>query len=304
MHSNQTLAHSNSKQESSKQARVQRKSLRPALVLAFALACVTAMPFTTSMDGTNSTTLFAQTAPAKKEPAAKKADGKPGEKGKDAKDKKEDKKEPAAATKPKRESVWELIKKGGLTMVGLFIMSTIIVAFAAERFFFFQSRKVFTGKQYFADLEAALDKGGPSELRKHLQDDQRLISKILSAGLAYENEGAARVEKAIENSASVEVGNLERGLNLLSNLGNLAPLLGFFGTVVGMRISFLQFVEKAAPTARDLAGGVEEALITTAAGLLVAIPTYLIHNLFIYRIDSFNIELERCAAAILARFRS
>ena len=100
-------------------------------------------------------------------------------------------------------------------------------------------------------------------------------------------------------SATVETGKLERGLNLLSNLGNLAPLLGFFGTVVGMRASFLQFVEKAAPTARDLAVGVEEALITTATGLFIAMPTYLIYNLFIYNIDSVTIELERCAAAVL-----
>ena len=81
-------------------------------------------------------------------------------------------------------------------------------------------------------------------------------------------------------------------------MGNLAPLLGFFGTVVGMRASFLQFVQKAAPTAQDLASGVEEALITTAAGLLVAIPTYLVHNLFIYYIDNFTMEVERSASVV------
>jgi biopolymer transport protein ExbB len=109
------------------------------------------------------------------------------------------------------------------------------------------------------------------------------------------SRGVASVEKSIENTATVEIGKLERGLNLLSNLGNLAPLLGFFGTVVGMRHSFLQFVVKAAPTAKDLAGGVEEALITTQAGLLIAIPTYLVYNLFLYSIDTVTIELERCA---------
>jgi len=62
-----------------------------------------------------------------------------------------------------------------------------------------------------------------------------------------------------------------------------------------MRHSFLQFVVKAAPTAKDLAGGVEEALITTQAGLLIAIPTYLVYNLFLYSIDTVTIELERCA---------
>lgn len=192
-----------------------------------------------------------------------------------------------------------VIYKGGYTMVGLAIISTIILGFALERFFFFRRQKTET-KGFYDELEKTLSSGGIEALEKQLAEDDRILARILKEALKHKSAGAARVEKAIENTASVEVGKLERGLNLLSNLGNLAPLLGFFGTVVGMRTSFLQFVEKAAPTARDLAVGVEEALITTAAGLLIAIPTYLIYNLFIYRIDSITIELERCSAELLS----
>ena len=200
-------------------------------------------------------------------------------------------------SEPKEESVIDLISKGGWTMLGLGIITVIIIGFSLERAFYFKRQQIDT-KGYYKRIEGALQDGGVDQVEAEIAHDNLLISKILRSGLAFKSAGAGRVEKAIENSASVEVGKLERGLNLLSNLGNLAPLIGFFGTVVGMRESFLQFVNKAAPTAKDLAIGVETALITTAAGLLVAIPAYLIYNLFIYYIDSFNIELERNASAI------
>ncbi|MCR9144404.1 MAG: MotA/TolQ/ExbB proton channel family protein [bacterium] len=195
------------------------------------------------------------------------------------------------------ESIFSVIYKGGLTMVGLAIISTIIAAFALERFFYFRNQQIDT-RGYYERITATLSQGGLDALEKEIKDDDRLISRILMTGIRKREKGVARLEKEIEGTAIVEIGKLERGLNLLANLGNLAPLLGFFGTVVGMRASFLQFVNKAAPTAQDLAGGVEEALITTAAGLLVAIPTYLVHNLFIYYIDNFTMEVERSASAV------
>lgn len=195
------------------------------------------------------------------------------------------------------ESVFAVIYKGGLTMVGLAIISTIIVAFALERFFYFRNQQIET-RGYYERITTAISEGGLDALEKEIKDDELLISRILMAGIRKREKGVERLEKEIEGAAIVETGKLERGLNLLANLGNLAPLLGFFGTVVGMRASFLQFVNKAAPTAQDLAGGVEEALITTAAGLLVAIPTYLVHNLFIYYIDNFTMEVERSASAV------
>ncbi len=224
---------------------------------------------------------------------------------KDGNGKQEGKEETPAKQEPTRarEGVWTLLVKGGWTMVPLGLITTIIIAFAIERGFYFRRQKVET-KGYFRQLESTLAAGGLPEAEKFLAEDPRLISRILTRALERKNDGFEAVERAVELNASVEVGNLERGLNLLANMGNLAPLLGFFGTVVGMRASFLQFVEKAAPTAQDLAAGVEEALITTAAGLLIAIPTYLVHNLFIYAIDSVTIELERSATAIINRLRS
>ncbi len=204
---------------------------------------------------------------------------------------------------PESESIFAVIYKGGLTMLGLAIVSTIIVAFGLERYFYFRRAKLEV-KGFYEDLTEALQQGGIPAAHTMLNERDTLIANVLRESLV-ENHGergekaARQLQGDIQTASNLAIGRLERGLGLLANLGNLAPLLGFFGTVVGMRVSFLQFVEKAAPTAQDLAGGVEEALITTAAGLLVAIPTYLVYQLFLYRIDEFTLELERSAGALV-----
>ena len=201
---------------------------------------------------------------------------------------------------PEKESLWTFIVKGGSTMFGLGFISTIILAFAMERAMFFKKQKIHT-KGFYEMLVRTLDEGGLDALEKRISQDKSLIARVISSGLTMKHLGRERMERSFGNNASIELGKLENGLNLLNNLGNLAPLLGFFGTVTGMRHSFLEFVLKAAPTARDLAGGVEEALITTIVGLFIAIPAYLIYNLFLYYIDNLTIEIERCANTIMDR---
>ena len=201
---------------------------------------------------------------------------------------------------PEKESLWTFLWKGGSTMIGLGVISTIILAFAMERAMFFKKQKIQT-KGFYELVVSSLNEGGLENLEKKISQDKSLIARVISSGLSMKHLGRERMERSFSNNASIELGKLENGLNLLNNLGNLAPLLGFFGTVTGMRHSFLEFVLKAAPTARDLAGGVEEALITTIVGLFIAIPAYLIYNLFLYYIDNLTIEIERCANTIMDR---
>jgi len=201
----------------------------------------------------------------------------------------------------KQETILDWINKGGGTMYFLGLISSIIIGFSLERYYFFRKSGANT-KNYFNEFTKKMEEGIDS-LEDFLKKDSRLISRVLREAIKLKDKDIAFVEKQIENASTIELGKLEKGLNLLSNLGNLAPLIGFFGTVVGMRHSFIQFVVKAAPTAKDLAAGVEEALITTQAGLLIAIPTYLIYNLFFYKIDSVTIELERCGTLLINKLQ-
>jgi len=118
---------------------------------------------------------------------------------------------------------------------------------------------------------------------------------ILYAGLERREEGTERVMKAIENQGLLELSKLERGLVVLATLTNVAPLLGFLGTVIGMIVAF-QAIELAGEVEATLvAGGIKIALLTTAEGLCIAIPVSIMHNYFVSRIDRLVIDMEESA---------
>ena len=120
-------------------------------------------------------------------------------------------------------------------------------------------------------------------------------AKILNAGLERHDEGTDRVMKAIENQGLIEMSKLESWLVVLATLTNIAPLLGFLGTVIGMILAF-QSIEAAGEVEATLvAGGIKVALLTTAAGLMIAIPGSIGHNYFVAKIDGMVIDMEESA---------
>ena len=124
-------------------------------------------------------------------------------------------------------------------------------------------------------------------------------ANILYAGLERRDEGTDRVLKAIENQGLIELSKLERGLVVLATLTNIAPLMGFLGTVMGM-IEAFQAIELAGEVdATTVAGGIKIALYTTAAGLAIAIPISICHNYFVSRIDSLVIDMEESAQKMI-----
>jgi biopolymer transport protein ExbB len=110
---------------------------------------------------------------------------------------------------------------------------------------------------------------------------------------------AAELEKAVATTGFVELGFLERGLVILATVANVAPLMGFLGTVAGMILAF-GAIEKAGDVDPSLvAGGIKVALLTTAAGLIIAIPVNIAYNFFVSRIDRLILDMEQGAQKIL-----
>lgn len=120
-------------------------------------------------------------------------------------------------------------------------------------------------------------------------------ARILVAGLERRDEGTERVMKAIENVGLIELANMERGLVWLATVSNVAPLLGFLGTVLGMIEAFEAIQFAAEVEATLVASGIKVALITTAAGLSIAIPINVAHNYFVTRIDRLVLDMEESA---------
>lgn len=124
-------------------------------------------------------------------------------------------------------------------------------------------------------------------------------ARILAAGLERRHEGNERVRQAIENVGLFEMVALERGLVWLATVSNVAPLLGFLGTVVGMIAAFAAIEAAGEVDAQLVAGGIKVALITTAAGLVIAIPVNIMHNYFVSKIDGMVIDMEESAQKMI-----
>jgi len=125
------------------------------------------------------------------------------------------------------------------------------------------------------------------------------VAAILLAGLRKVEEGSVRVLQAIETTGSIELAFLERGLVVLATLSNVAPMFGFLGTVTGMIRAFAAIEKLGEVSPQAVAGGIKEALITTAAGLAIAIPIQISHNYFVTRVDRLILDMEESSQNII-----
>lgn len=144
-------------------------------------------------------------------------------------------------------------------------------------------------------IDTLVAEGRIAEAIEAAETSNTPAGRILADGLRRHDEGTERVVKAIENAGMIEMAKLERGLVVLATVSTVGPLLGFLGTVIGM-IEAFQAIELAGEVeATTVAGGIKVALITTAAGLIIAIPVSIMHNYFVARIDRMVIDMEETA---------
>lgn len=152
------------------------------------------------------------------------------------------------------------------------------------------------------DVEGAMRAGDLDKAADIAYSSPGPAAAILLAGLRRiqsKKLGEGELESAITVTGTIELGFLERGLIILATVANVAPLLGFMGTVAGM-IEAFGAIEAAGQVEPALvAGGIKVALITTAAGLVIAIPVNIMYNFFVTRIDSLIVDMERGADHIL-----
>jgi len=150
-------------------------------------------------------------------------------------------------------------------------------------------------RKILVDVDELLTQRRIREALELTRDTDTPAANILYAGLERHEEGTDRVMKAIENQGLIEMSKLEGGLVVLATLTNIAPLLGFLGTVIGMILAF-QSIEAAGEVEATLvASGIKVSLLTTALGLSIAIPVSIGHNYFVAKIDSLVIDMEESA---------
>jgi biopolymer transport protein ExbB len=182
-----------------------------------------------------------------------------------------------------------------LVLCSLFALGVIIAKgytlLAAHR----RSRTVLT------EVESLARAGRIDDAINVAADTPGPVAAILYAGLRRmrARQTGADIEKAIQTTGVIELGFLERGLTVLATISNVAPLLGFLGTVAGMISAFGAIAAAGQVEASLVAGGIKVALITTATGLLIAIPVNVAYNFFVTRIDKLIMEMEEGVAQVL-----
>ena len=194
----------------------------------------------------------------------------------------------------------DYIVKGGLgIMVPLVILFLIGLSYTIERFISLAKAKINTA-EFLTKIRAALRNKNVKEAVKICETFKGPIASILKTGLMKYGDPKEEIEKTMENAAMHEIARMERGLPVLSTISNLAPIIGFLGTVVGMINSFKALAQLNDPGL--VAKGISQALITTAGGLIVAVPTLLAYSFFTTKVNSFIREIESASAVLMESF--
>jgi biopolymer transport protein ExbB len=188
--------------------------------------------------------------------------------------------------------MFELIKAGGWLMVPILLCSVAATAIIIERFWSLQRRRIVP--DYLVAQVWQWVKGGvlDSKRIKTLQDHSPL-GRILAAGLIQRTHDRAVMKESIEEAGRHVVHELGRFLNTLGTIAQISPLLGLLGTVSGMIKIFSVLSTEGVSRASSLAVGISEALITTAAGLTVAIPALMFYRYFRGRVDNLVVSMEQ-----------
>jgi biopolymer transport protein ExbB len=194
--------------------------------------------------------------------------------------------------------VKELVFAGGWMMIPLMLASVLAVAISIERFWTLRSSKIapehLLAQVWLWIKNEELDGAHLKQLKQGSH-----LGAILAAGLANSKHGRDITKEAIEQAASKAVHEMERFLSALGTIAAVTPLMGLLGTVLGMISVFNEIMAQGTGNAGALAGGISEALITTAAGMIIAIPSLVFYRIFERRIDEIVNFMEQEAVKLV-----
>jgi biopolymer transport protein ExbB len=165
------------------------------------------------------------------------------------------------------------------------------LAFAGERFYSLIMSSI-NAQKFFEDVNNTLDNEGVEATLELCEKTNGPVAEIFHAGLSRVHRGIEEVEKAIQNAGSIEMSFLEKNMIWLNAVITIAPMLGFTGTVAGMVNAFDAIAAADDISPAVVAGGISQALLTTAFGLIVAMIIQIFQNIFVSRIDKLVLDME------------
>lgn len=194
------------------------------------------------------------------------------------------------------ESLMDIITRGGflsIMIVGvLIILSFIAVYIFLERYLTIKKAgKIDQG--FMNNIRANVQAGNIHAAKALCQNTDSPVARMIEKGLMRIGKPLNDIDAAIENVGNLEVFRLEKNLSTLASIAGAAPMIGFFGTVTGMILAFREMATQQNVTPDVLAGGIYQALITTAAGLLIGILAFVGYNILVANVEKVVFQMER-----------
>jgi biopolymer transport protein ExbB len=204
--------------------------------------------------------------------------------------------------KKEKETILSLIAKSGLVGYLIILMSVAALALAIEHIITLRRDKL-CPPDVVGDLEALFDEENYEEALTVCESRPSILSSIMAAGIARLGDGYEDMRKAMEEATEDEAMRLHQKISYLSLIGNIAPMMGLLGTVMGMIESFQVIATTPNPSPSQLADGIYKALVTTCEGLIVAIPVLAVYFYFRNRVNRLLTDTNSVAEELTERFK-
>lgn len=189
-------------------------------------------------------------------------------------------------------SLWELLMNGGWAMIPIAILSLIAVYIFVERVLTIR-RAAQTPNQFSDKIKQLVLNGDINGARLLCNQSDTPVARMLEKGISRIGSPLKNIEVSIENVGRIEIYKLEKNLSLMATISGAAPMIGFLGTVTGMIKAFIAIAqEEGSVSPKLLSQGIYEAMITTAAGLLVGIMAYLMYNYLVGQVQKIVHKME------------
>lgn len=196
-------------------------------------------------------------------------------------------------------AIWAIIQTGGPTMYVLLCCSVLSIAVLLERVFYYYRRSMTRRSDFMQTILRELSKGHENKAFDICKRTDTPFAKVALAGLNLIGHNEKTVLQAMEREITIETIKLERFTGIVATIGSTAVYIGLLGTVLGIMHAFRDIALDKAGGVGVVIAGISEALVCTAAGLLVAIPAVVSYNYFTRKIDNFVVDMELCASELM-----
>lgn len=200
-------------------------------------------------------------------------------------------------------SIWEIIQIGGFAMWILIACSILTLAVICERLVYFRKRSQAERASLMKTISEDIGKHKPEKALEICENEMAPFARVLYEGLRHYGDSNEKISNAMERQITMEIAGLEKYTSIVGTIGSTAVYIGLFGTVIGIIRAFRDISAIGGGGINIVIGGIAEALVSTAAGICIAVPCVMAYNYFMKRIDSFSTDMELCASELLDLLR-